>query len=44
MFDKLLNSGLSPAVRKAMEDEQAAHEEELRQATTAHDKDGDLLY
>ena len=44
MFDKLLNSGLSPAVRKAMEDEQAAHEEELRQVTTAHDKDGDLLY
>ena len=44
MFDKLLNSGLSPAVRKAMEDEQAAHKEELRQATTAHDKDGDLLY
>ena len=44
MFDKLLNSGLSPAVRKAMEDEQAAHEEELRQATTAHDKDGYLLY
>ncbi len=44
MFDKLLNSGLSPAVRKAMEDEQAAHEKELRQATTAHDKDGNLLY
>lgn len=44
MFDKLLNSGLSPAVRKAMEDEQAAHREELRQAVTAHDKDGNLLY
>ena len=44
MFDKLLNSGLSPAVRKAMEDEEAAHREELRQAVTAHDKDGNLLY
>jgi hypothetical protein len=40
MFDKLLNSGLSPTVRKAMEDEEAAHREELRQAATAHDKDG----
>jgi hypothetical protein len=44
MFDKLLNSGLSPTVRKAMEDEEAAHREELRQAATAHDKDGNLLY
>ena len=44
MFDKLLNSGLSPTVRKAMEDEEAAHREELRQAVTAHDKDGNLLY
>lgn len=27
-----------------MEDEEAAHREELRQAVTAHDKDGNLLY
>ena len=44
MFDKLLNSGLSPAVRKAMEDEQAAHEAELLQATIAHDKEGYKYY
>lgn len=44
MFDKLLNSGLSPTVRKAMEEEEAAHKEELRQAKTAHDKDGNLLF
>ena len=44
MFDKLLNSGLSPAVRKAMEDEQAAHEAELLQATIAHDKQGYKYY
>ena len=44
MFDKLLNSGLSPAVRKAMEDEKAAHEAELLQATIAHDKKGYKYY
>ncbi|MBR0262767.1 MAG: hypothetical protein IJQ60_02670 [Prevotella sp.] len=44
MFDKLLNSGLSPAVRKAMEDEKAAHEAELLQATIAHDKQGYKYY
>ena len=44
MFDKLLNSGLSPAVRKAMEDEKAAHEAELLQVTIAHDKQGYKYY
>ena len=44
MFDKLLNSGLSSAVRKAMEDEKAAHEAELLQATIAHDKQGYKYY
>ena len=40
ILDKLLHSGLSPAVRKAIEDEKIAHQEELRQATTAIDENG----
>ena len=40
LLDKLLHSGISPAVRKAIEDEKIAHQEELRQATTAIDENG----
>ena len=40
MFDKLLNSGLSPKVRKVLEEKDEAHKEELRQAQTAVDADG----
>ena len=40
ILDKLLHSGISPAVRKAIEDEKIAHQEELRQATTAVDENG----
>ena len=40
LLDKLLHSGISPAVRKAIEDEKIAHQEELRQATTAVDENG----
>ena len=40
MFDKMFNSGLSPAVRKAFEEKDKAHKKELRQATTAVDQDG----
>ncbi len=40
IIDKLLHSGLSPAVRKAIEDTEEAHKEELRRATTAVDKNG----
>ena len=40
LLDKLLHSGISPAVRKAIEDEKIAHQEELRKATTAVDENG----
>ena len=40
ILDKLLHSGLSPAVRKAIEEERTIHKEELRQATTAVDENG----
>ena len=40
MFDKLLNSGLSPKVRKVLEEKEAAHKEELRQAKIAVDENG----
>ena len=40
MFDKMFNSNLSPAVRKAFEEKDEAHKEELRQAQTAVDADG----
>ena len=40
MFDKLLNSGLSPKVRKVLEEKEAAHKEELRQASIAVDENG----
>ena len=40
ILDKLLHSGLSPAVRKAIEEERTVHKEELRQATTAVDENG----
>ena len=40
ILEKLLHSGISPAVRKAIEDEKIAHQEELRQATTAVDENG----
>ena len=35
LFDKLFNSDLSPKVRKAFEEKDAAHKEELRKAITA---------
>ena len=38
--DKIFNSGLSPTVRKVLEDKEKEHKEELRQATTAVDEDG----
>ena len=40
MFDKMFNSNLSPAVRKAFEEKDEAHKEELRQAQTAVDAGG----
>jgi len=40
ILDKLLHSGLSPTVRKAIEEERTVHKEELRQATTAVDENG----
>ena len=40
ILDKLLHSGISPAVRKVLEDVEKAHKEALRQATTAVDQDG----
>lgn len=40
MFDKMFNANLSPAVRKAFEEKDATHKEELRQATTAVDANG----
>lgn len=40
MFDKLLNSGLSPKVRKVLEEKDEAHKEELRQASIAVDENG----
>ena len=40
ILDKLLHSGLSPTVRKAIEEERTIHKEELRQATTAVDENG----
>ena len=40
LFDKMFNANLSPAVRKAFEEKDAAHKEELRQANTAKDEDG----
>ena len=40
VFDKLLHSGLSPAVRRVLEEEDKAHKEELRRATTAVDENG----
>ena len=39
-YDKLFNSGLSPTVRKVLEDKEKEHKEELRQATTAVDENG----
>ena len=40
ILDKLLHSGLSPTVRKAIEEERTVHKEKLRQATTAVDENG----
>ena len=40
LFDKMFNAGLSPSVRKAFEEKDAAHKEELRQATTAVNEEG----
>ena len=40
LFDKLFNSSLSPGVRKAFEEKDAAHKEELRLAITAVDSEG----
>ena len=40
MFDKMFNSNLSPSVRKAFEEKDEAHKEELRQAKIAVDKNG----
>ena len=40
LFDKLFNSDLSPKVRKAFEEKDAAHKEELRKAITAVDSNG----
>ncbi len=43
LFDKLLNSGLSPTVRKAISEREEAHKEELRQALTAYDENGKMI-
>ena len=40
MFDKMFNASLSPAVRKAFEEKDATHREELSQAKTAVDANG----
>ena len=40
LFNKMFNAGLSPSVRKAFEEKDAAHKEELRQATTAVNEEG----
>ena len=40
LFDKMFNAGLSPSVRKAFEEKDVAHKEELRQATTAVNEEG----
>jgi hypothetical protein len=40
LFDKMFNAGLSPSIRKAFEEKDAAHKEELRQATTAVNEEG----
>lgn len=40
LFDKMFNAGLSPSVRKAFEEKDAAHKEELRQAITAVNEEG----
>ena len=40
LFDKMFNAGLSPSVRKAFEEKDAAHKEELFQATTAVNEEG----
>ena len=40
MFDKMFNSNLSPSVRKAFEEKDEAHKEELRQAKIAVDENG----
>lgn len=40
LFDKLFNSNLSPDVRKAFEEKDTAHKEELRHAITAVDSEG----
>ena len=43
LFDKLFNSNLSPNVRKAFEEKDATHKEELRKAITAVDSNGRKL-
>lgn len=40
MFDKMFRSGLTPEVRKAFEEKDAAHKEEMRQATMATHPNG----
>ena len=40
LFDKLFNSNLSPNARKAFEEKDATHKEELRKAITAVDSNG----
>ena len=40
LFDKLFNSNLSPNVRKAFEEKDTAHKEEIRKAITAVDSNG----
>ena len=40
MFDKMFNSNLSPAVRKAFEEKDETHKEELRQASIAVGENG----
>ena len=43
LLDKFLNSGLSPAVRKAISEREESHKEELRQALTAYDENGKTI-
>ena len=40
LYDKVVNAGLSPTVRKALKENEDQHKEELRQATTAVDAMG----
>ena len=40
LYDKVVNAGLSPTVRKALKENEEKHKEELRQATTAVDAMG----